>query len=89
MSANKGVIGQTVLGVFMMLLGIPWFVRAEMATVQHIPIFFRYPLLVRGGTSMDPWQGFVLAGLLFGLGLTLVLDAVRKRRKRNTNLSLR
>jgi len=87
MSANKGILSRTLGGIALMLFSILCFIRAETAAVHHKPIFFRYPLLVRGGTSMNPWQGFALAGLCFGLGTVFVIDASRRRRQRNANLS--
>jgi hypothetical protein len=66
------------LSTFMTVLSIFFFVRAGAATAQHTPIFFRYPLLARGGTSMDPWQAVVAGILCLVLSLLAVLWALRK-----------
>jgi hypothetical protein len=67
-----------VLGAIFIALGILNLAIAEKAIAQHMPIFFRYPLLIRGGTSMEAWQANVLGILCLALGLWLVLSARRK-----------
>jgi len=61
--SQESKLALAALSTFLMVLSILWFVLAGAAIAQHKPIFFRYPLLVRGGTSMDSWQA-VVVGIL-------------------------
>ena len=63
---------------FTMVLSVLFFVRAGAAIAQHKPIFFRYPLLVRGGTSMDSWQAVVVGILCLAFGLVAMQWAFKK-----------
>jgi hypothetical protein len=62
-------------------LGILNLAVAGKAIIQHTPIFFPYPLLMRGGTSMDPWQANALGVLWLALGLWLILRARRNLKR--------
>jgi hypothetical protein len=77
---GRRVTGSIIAGAFFIAFGILNLAVARKAVVQHTPIFFRHPLLVRGGTSMDPWQAIILGILLLALGLWLVLSALRNQR---------
>jgi len=78
---SKRVLGNIVAGTFLIVFGILNLLIAGKAIAQHTLIFFPYPLLVRGGTSMDPWQANVLGIFCLALGLWLVLSTRRKPEK--------
>jgi len=76
--SRESKLALAALSTFLMVLSILWFVRAGAAIAQHKPIFFRYPLLVRGGTSMDSWQAVVVGILCLAFGLVAMQWAFKK-----------
>ena len=76
--SRESKLALAVFSTILIVLGILSFIRARAAMVQHKPIFFRYPLLIRGGTSMDPWQAFAVDILCLIFATLAILWAFKK-----------
>jgi len=63
----------------LLLLGMVGLWQAFVALAHHTVIW----TVVRGNnrTWFDPWQAIALYGLVFGMGLYLLIDAIRKRKR--------
>ena len=83
---GEGKLALAALSTFLMVLSILLFVLAGAAIAQHKPIFFRYPLLVRGGTSMDSWQAVVVGILCLAFGRGGDAMGFQKTQKMNARL---
>jgi hypothetical protein len=85
-SANKRVRNQRLGGIGFVFFGLLMLWHARWALLHHTMLFPRYPSWGKSAW-MDPWQAVAVGAICFILGVVLVIDAVRKRRKRDANSS--
>jgi len=66
-------VAQLLAGVTMLLLAVIALVKGAWALIHHMPVYFRGP--------QSPWQAVVGGGICFAIGIYIVHNAIRKRKK--------
>ncbi len=86
MSANRAIRNQTLGGIGLVLFGLLMLWRARWALVHHTVLVPRYPSWGKSAW-MNPWQAVAVAVICSILGVVLLVDALRKRRRPDANSS--